>query len=719
MVKNESRIVHRLLNSVKAHVDGIVLCDTGSTDTTVELATQWLESNDVSGHVYQYPFVNFGVSRTDSFLKAQEWVASVGWPAADTWGLFLDGDMLLDAPIDRSALAAMSDYIAGVSLKQANGDLLYSNMRLLRCSEPWICKGATHEAWTCPPHKSTQLFDSPVLKDYGDGGCKSDKYPRDVRLLLEDISANPLEPRSHFYLGQTYIGMHAWQDAVTSLKRRIELGGWDEETYFAKVYLGEAYENLGDKANAAHTWLDAWQSRPHRTEAMMKLITMHRREPKSQMLGMMYLERLWVAQKGEGLDGSPAAPANPNNDLLFVNKRDMRVPFWEELGILAYYNGPVARRTAFFRIDEYDLTNTLGWHEFNAIFANMRWYDWTLTPRRSSRFSIPVGQLPWADEDQAGVWQPFNPSIRVAPDRKGYWLNLRYANYWTEEAKHYAYRGFHGKVLTRNCFLQVPQESGWNHPKSIEEITIDPAIPQADGYIQGVEDCRWIQNSGRQEFLGTSRSYSTNGSNKIMHVWRDPGSTTWSLRQMALPAGVSAEETQKNWLGFRKGGALMYLYGYSPLQVCAEDGSDVAVYRLSGSGTPFQLKEYRGSAGPAEWRSAAAPAERYLCVIHKVYIGGDGRRYYHRFLTLNEDFTPSRVSCFVRMTQERVEYWSGMCPSIEGDSYWITYGLKDSEAYIAEMTGAAIDKLLFYSFSGAVPTVPMAARLGLTIQSGL
>ena len=181
---------------------------------------------------------------------------------------------------------------------------------------------------------------------------------------------------------------------------------------------------------------------------------------------------------------------------------------------------------------------------------------------------------------------------------------------------------------------------------------------------------------------------------------------------MALPAGVSAEETQKNWLGFRKGGALMYLYGYNPLQVCAEDGSDVAVSGITGS-PPFQLKEYRGSAGPAEWRSSAAPLERYLCVIHKVYIGGDGRRYYHRFLTLNEDFTPSRVSCFVRMTQERVEYWSGMCPSIEGDSYWITYGLKDSEAYIAEMTGATIDGLLFYSFSGAVATVPMAARLGV------
>jgi hypothetical protein len=83
-----------------------------------------------------------------------------------------------------------------------------------------------------------------------------------------------------------------------------------------------------------------------------------------------------------------------------------------------------------------------------------------------------------------------------------------------------------------------------------------------------------------------------------------------------------------------------------------------------------------------------------LAVIHKVYIGGDGRRYYHRFITFNEDMMPSRVSRFVRMTQERVEYWSGMCPSDSG--YFITYGLKDSEAYIAEMTAESIEGLLVY-----------------------
>jgi hypothetical protein len=334
----------------------------------------------------------------------------------------------------------------------------------------------------------------------------------------------------------------------------------------------------------------------------------------------------------------------------------------------------------------------------------MKWYDWTLKPRRHVRFTIPVEKLPWATEESAAAWQPFNPSVRQAPDGKGYWLNLRYANYWTEEAKYYHYRAFNGKVLTRNCFLKVPKENEWNNPTSVEEIIIDPAIPKkADHYIQGIEDCRWIQNSSRLEFLGTSQSYSENGTNKIFHVFKEPGEKVWQLKKMALPPGTPESETQKNWMGFRDGEALKYIYNYNPFRVCNEDGSFSLYSHLTDAaeGSSILLKEYRGSAGPVAWSSPSFLKEKYLCVVHKVYIGGEGRRYYHRFMTLGADYKPSRISCFVRMTQERVEYWSSMCPSLEGDSYWIMYGLKDSEAYAAEMKTEEIEKLLFYSFGSS------------------
>jgi len=710
MVKNESRIIERLMNSVKDRVDAIVVCDTGSTDDTVEKATAWLKSNDMPGDIFSYTFKNFGVSRSQSFTFCQEWVNKVGWDASKSWALVLDGDMMLSDKIERTRFSELAPVVAGISLKQAAGDLVYSNMRIMRCSEPWICKGATHEAWTCPPNKTTQLFNSPVLIDHADGGCKSDKYPRDVRLLKEDLEEMPNDARTHFYLGQTYLCMRDWPNAITTLKKRIELGGWDEELYIARVYLGEAYENSGETEKAISTYLDAWQSRNHRTEAAMRVVRNYRKRANSQFLGMMVLERIFSIQFGENFEtgvktGEPAR----NNDVLFVNARDMNNDIWEEMAILSFYTN--RKKQAWLQLDQLDLKTKLNWHEFNSLFGHMHWYDWCLKPRNLTRFQIPLDKLPWASENEGAAWQPFNPSIRVKGDT--YLVNLRYANYYTAEAKYYNYRAFHGKVLTRNC-LTTMSGLDWNNPLTVEEIKVSSKFSQHDHHIQGVEDCRLIQASEDLEFLGTSQSYSHNKTNKIFHVWRGEDESEWLLKQMPLPPGVNPGDTQKNWLGFKHEGELHYIYNFSPFKVCDAAGN----VKVEMNGSPLNLREYRGSAGPVPWTSSSASAsakeEAYICVMHKVYIGEDGRRYYHRFMTLDSNLQPSRVSCFVRFTKERVEYWSGMCPSLGGDSYFITYGTRDSEAYIAEMGAADIEPLLMYNMkTGAVkPTVERLAAIG-------
>jgi glycosyltransferase involved in cell wall biosynthesis len=702
MIKNETRIIQRLLESVRGKVDAAVICDTGSTDDTVEKANNWLKANGMPGEVFHFPFKNFGASRTQSYLSCQEWVQKQeGWDPANTWALLLDGDMMLSDPVDRVALQRIGTDQAGITLKQSAGSLIYGNVRLLRCSEGWVCKGGTHEAWTCPPNKHTTIFDKPVLIDHGDGGCKSDKYERDVRLLLEDLQEMPNDARTHFYLGQTYLCMRNYTEAIKTLKRRIEIGGWDEELYITRLYLGECYENTGQDALMIQMLMEAWQFRQFRTEAPMRLLTYYRKQPKSQFLAMLIFEKMYEIFTGENFVTGEKfkTPAN-NTDVLFVNKRNTDFSMWEELAIIGFYTDRM--KQTWMRIDELDMRNTLNWHEYNSIFGNLHWYDWVLKPRRQARFQIPLERLPWANEEFGECWQPYNPSIRVKPDRSGYIVNLRCANYYTAEAKFYHYRAFHGKVLTRNCLMDVPATETWNQPTSLEEILIDPKFPQREHYIRGVEDCRLIQGTDAMEYMGTSQSYSSNGTNKIFHVWRDEGESAWSLRQLPLPPGVNPNDTQKNWLGFRQNGELRYIYNFSPYVVC--DGSGNIVVQVDTTRGQIKLREYRGSAGPVAWSSSKVPDEAYLCVAHKVYIGDEGRRYYHRFITLDKDLRPSRVSCFVRMTKERVEYWSGMCPSIRGDSMWITYGTKDSEGYIAELPLEEIESLMMYNMKTGTAT---------------
>ena len=699
MVKNESRIIERLLNSVKEVSDAVIVCDTGSTDSTVALATAWLAGAKLPGKIAEFPFTNFGKSRTRSYEICQAWVKEVGWCATDTWALVIDGDMLLSGAVDRAALGGLAATVAGVSLKQSAGSLVYANMRLMRVSEPWICKGATHEAWTCPGGRTTVAFDMPVILDRGDGGCKADKYPRDVRLLREDLAAMPEDARTWFYLGQTYQCMQDWGGGVEALKKRISLGGWEEEVYIARVYLGECYEGLGARAEAIATYMDAWCARPVRTEAPMHLITLYRKEKSSQMLAGLVLERLFGEVMGEDLrTGAVLGAAATCKDILFVNQRNMDYHLWEELAILGFYTG--LRAHAWLQLDMLDLTTLLPWTDANRLWGHMHWYDWVVGGEKT-RFTVGA---PFAD---GSIWQPFNPSI-VQKDT-GYIVNLRYANYYTNDAKVYQYRGFAGQVITRNCLLEVG--GAWNSPSAVREIMIDRA--EKNEVVRGIEDCRLISP---EEWFATSKSYADTDTNKIFHGQRSglgERSDLWKITQMPLPPGVPSSECQKNWLPFRISGELHYIYSFSPFKICDAGGAvKVEVDTRVGD---LMLKEYRGSAGPVEWTSGAAgtasaagPDEAYLCVMHKVQYAENGRRYYHRFMTLDKDFRPSRVSCFVRMSREQIEYWSGMC--LGPDGYLITYGLKDSEAWIATVSKEFVEGSLMYNLkTGAVR--PYAERL--------
>ena len=53
IVKNESKIIRRLFDSVSKIIDSYCICDTGSTDGTPEIIQAYFESKGISGKVYK------------------------------------------------------------------------------------------------------------------------------------------------------------------------------------------------------------------------------------------------------------------------------------------------------------------------------------------------------------------------------------------------------------------------------------------------------------------------------------------------------------------------------------------------------------------------------------------------------------------------------------------------------------------------------------------
>jgi glycosyltransferase involved in cell wall biosynthesis len=91
IVKNESRVILRLLESVASIIDYYCICDTGSTDNTKEIITKFFLEKGIPGEIIEEPFRDFGYNRSFA-LKACESIPNMDYI------LLLDADMVLTGP---------------------------------------------------------------------------------------------------------------------------------------------------------------------------------------------------------------------------------------------------------------------------------------------------------------------------------------------------------------------------------------------------------------------------------------------------------------------------------------------------------------------------------------------------------------------------------------------------------------------------------------------
>jgi glycosyltransferase involved in cell wall biosynthesis len=86
IVKNESKIITRLFDSVINIIDCYCICDTGSTDNTCDLIKTYFESKNIPGTIVNEPFKNFAHNRNFALKSC------VGM---SDYVLLMDADMIL------------------------------------------------------------------------------------------------------------------------------------------------------------------------------------------------------------------------------------------------------------------------------------------------------------------------------------------------------------------------------------------------------------------------------------------------------------------------------------------------------------------------------------------------------------------------------------------------------------------------------------------------
>ncbi len=255
IVKDESAVIARCLQSVRGLIDYWVICDTGSSDSTEAIIRQ--ELSEIPGSLHSSKWTNFGINRTELLQFAH---------GRGDYLLLLDADMTVS--FDRSTLGNLT---ADSYLLRHNEPVEYWIKRLVKSNLPWRYEGSTHEVLVCDIPDVSQKLESIVVHHHGDGGSRQDKYERDRVLLISDLEESPSNPRTVFYLAQTYRDLGRRVEALDLYARRASMGGWDEEVFYSKFQVGWLRAEAGDWPRAMTELVAAWEFRPSRLEPVYEL----------------------------------------------------------------------------------------------------------------------------------------------------------------------------------------------------------------------------------------------------------------------------------------------------------------------------------------------------------------------------------------------------------------------------------------------------------------
>ena len=316
IVKDESGVIQRCLNSVKDLISYWVICDTGSTDGTQELIRETL--SDVPGELHERPWVDFGHNRSESLRLAR---------GKGAYLLLLDADWTLEVKpgvLDRLNADA---YMIRQRLPQGHGMEFY-NRHLVKGDRAWWYVGVTHEYMETKGKFSERRLDGALMHNWGDGGVgRAARWRQDAELLTQAIKQEPGNGRSWFYLAQTYRDLGETSRAIDLYKKRAAIGGWEEEVFYSLYQVGVLLSSVGDWDAAVPALQKAWKFRPTRAEPLHQLAQGYR------------VRSDWTEAHRYA---SQAVKLREPNDILFVESWIYRWGALFEYSISSYWTGDPA-----------------------------------------------------------------------------------------------------------------------------------------------------------------------------------------------------------------------------------------------------------------------------------------------------------------------------------------------------------------------------------------
>ena len=426
---------------------------------------------------------NFGYNRTISFQRCRDFCKELEWDMNTTYAFAIDADMII---MPSSMFSEYELTVGGYSMIQKGGTLEYYNIRLMKINHDWKCIGATHEYWSNWSSGSDIgkiSKDVIYINDVNDGGCKSDKFERDIALLIGELKENPVNPRTNFYLGQSYKDTGKYKEAIHFYKKRIQIGGWYEEVWYSYYMIAKCYRNLEEWGEMESWAMKGYTFYPKRAENIYLLVE-HFRTKGEHYKAYHHL------QIGKQI-------AFPADDVLFIEHPVYNGLFDYEETIIYNYIGLMTKMDGAFKLIRY-INNKIPYN-VNNVWNNLHYYVETLVGAGNgydgeySKYLFP----------NINEFSASSSSIVFSSKLKRWIMNIRYVNYNITPTGAYIIKSSDNIVSTINSSIYLNRNL---HPTTDISLITENLTVKYPTNIRGLKMCDYLSMLVKSCFLVLQRT---------------------------------------------------------------------------------------------------------------------------------------------------------------------------------------------------------------------
>jgi tetratricopeptide (TPR) repeat protein len=652
IVKNESKIISRLLESVLPVIDTYCICDTGSTDNTIEIIEGFFKLHNIPGKVISEPFINFEYNRNFALKLC------IGM---SDYVLFLDADMILknSKKFNKSILCNGDAF----NILQGTDNFYYQNMRIVKNNGDYSYVGVTHEYISTPPNSINLSIekDDLFILDIGDGGSKSNKYERDIQLLSKALEEDPntLADRYLFYLANSYYDSGKFVEAIETYQKRIQHGGWEQETWYCYYRIGLCYKNTGKMSEAIYNWMEAYDFFPNRIENLYEIINHYRVISKHKLCKHFYEIAQSVLSKN--ID---------KNSLLFLQNDIYMYKLDYEYTIFAAYiqthniNKEVVN--VFNNCDEITILNNM--------LSNMKFYKDVLKPI----YTIDLGFTENYPVGSKNI-KFYSSSSCILPKKTcdGYIMNIRCVSYRIDNNGYYLDCD---NVITANKYVELNKDFKVTYEKRF-------IVEDEQRLYLGVEDIRIYhndENSHLLDFVGTGYHKD----NTIGVVYGKYNKEDDVICSVDIKPSFKKSDCEKNWVNIFYKNSNHIVYKWRPLQIC----------KINTETNKLDLIETKRSMpkifSHARGSSCGFTFNNEIWFVLHIVSYEQPRHYYHIFAVFDLNMNLQRYSAPFKFEGHPVEYCIGLI--VEHDRVIVPYSTWDRSTKIAIYSKTYVESITNY-----------------------